>query len=290
MSSSVVIAYVILAHKAPAQVIQLVRRLESPASAFFIHLDAKAGREIEREIRVGLRDVAHVYFVPRRRVSWGDFSTVRAMVGALGAALESEVGLDHAVFLSGQDYPIKPPKVIEDRLRDSRGWSFLPHARLPVTWPGWAYQRGGLDRFEYRHVRVPGRGPRRLPGRRPIPSGLVPFVGQQWGSLSRDHVEYVVRFAQDNRKVMRFFKYVSVPDESFLHTILLNSPSASTVKDESLHFIRWSEPYDHPDTLHSKDIPELSAAPQLFARKFDASVDPSVLQEVDRQLLGEATL
>src|SRR5205823_4219631 len=91
---------------------------------------------------------------------------------------------DYVILLTGQDYPIKSNRQIDEFFLQQEGWSFMEYFRLP--WDKWDY--GGLNRIESWHLRV-GRSYIRLPGwigfKRRFPSGLQPFGGSAYWCLSR---------------------------------------------------------------------------------------------------------
>jgi hypothetical protein len=83
---------------------------------------------------------------------------------------------------------------------------------------------------------------------------------------------------------VRFFEHAYVPDEMFFQTLLLNSPLASTIVNDDLRLIKWPG----PAILTAADWNDILRSPDLFARKFDENVDASILDSIDRDLLGPA--
>ena len=85
--------------------------------------------------------------------------------------------------------------------------------------------------------------------------------------LARRHVDYLVKFAKSNRRIVWFFKRTSIPDETFMHTVLMNSEYAHEVTNDSSHFFRFGE-YDgrryvettHPAVLSEEDLPDLASS------------------------------
>jgi hypothetical protein len=82
---------------------------------------------------------------------------------------------------------------------------------------------------------------------------------------------------------VRFFKHVNVPDEHFFHTILLNSPLKDTVVNDDLRYLEWRDPdvAGGPAVLRKDDYTKIMGAPELFARKFDVTQDPELLDMID---------
>jgi hypothetical protein len=74
-----------------------------------------------------------------------------------------------------------------------------------------------------------------------------------------------------------------VPDELFFQTIIMNSQLRDTVENDDLRYLDWSrEPA--PAVFTAADLPSLLESRQLFARKFDETVDFEVLDALDRHL------
>ena len=125
-----------------------------------------------------------------------------------------------------------------------------------------------------------------VPVRRSLPANMEIFGGSAFWCLSRDCVEYIDDFLRQNIKFVRFFKYVRIPDEIFFQTILLNSPFHDLLVNDDKRYISWpSHPSHHPEILKKHDFERFINTENLFARKFDITVDTDVLDKID-----EATL
>jgi len=59
------IAYIILAHKLPGQLVRLVRKLNTKDTHFFIHVDKKTGDETYKGMTEPLREYENVFFLER---------------------------------------------------------------------------------------------------------------------------------------------------------------------------------------------------------------------------------
>lgn len=272
------VAYVVLAHKNPAQVARLVRRLATERSRFLVHVDGRADA-VETEARRLLADHPGVDLVqPRRRCYWGGFGMVRATLDALEELVAHEAPFDHVVLLSGQDYPLRPAGEIERFLADNAERTFMTAERLPNEWPG-----GGLPRIERWHLVSPLVLHLRLPWRRRVPGGLAPYGGGAWMCLARPAAQYVVEFVRRRPDVVRFFEHALHPDELLFQTILMNSTLADTVVNDHLRYIDWSTD-PGPATLRSVDFEKMIESERLFARKFDVTVDSGILDLLDDHL------
>jgi hypothetical protein len=266
-----------------------VGALREDGVEFFIHVDRRTSATLFDVMRRAVADVAEATFVPRHASAWGTFGHVRASLEGIRAALAAPRGIDYALLLTGQDYPLRPNAAIAGFLRDSEGRSFMEHEPLPRAGNWWKGERGGLDRLERWHLHFGGR-PVSVSGRRHLPAGLRPFGGSAHWSLSRACLEHVQRFVADHPAVMRFFRFTRSPDELFFQTILLNSPLADTIVSDDLRYTKWQPPSPHPEVLDAADLDALRAARDraLFARKFDADTAPETLDLVDAEVRAGA--
>jgi hypothetical protein len=81
-----------------------------------------------------------------------------------------------------------------------------------------------------------------------------------------------------------------VSDEHFFHTILLNSPLRDRIVNDDLRYVDWSgHGGERPAILRSSDVGAIRASGQLFARKFDVTVDARVLGLLDEGIESPAT-
>jgi hypothetical protein len=125
-----------------------------------------------------------------------------------------------------------------------------------------------------------------LPLRRRIPGGLHPYGGSAYWCLEKTLVHFVHGYLRQNPDYVRFFEHVFVPDELFFQTIIMNSELRDTVENDDLRYLDWSrEPA--PAVLTRGDLPALLESGQLFARKFDETVDSDVLDALDRRVAVE---
>ncbi len=277
------IAYLILAHQLPEQLVRLVRRLNTPNALFLIHINRRSDDAVWRAARAGLADLDNVVFLRRHKLYWGGFGHVSATIEGLDELYRRSAEFDYVALLTGQDYPIKPTSVIERTLGESGGRSFMAYDRLPG---GLA---DGMERITYWHSRrigVPRGWHLRLPIRRRFPQRLVPYGGSSYWWLTREAVGYVRRFVVENPGYYRFFKHVDVPDESFFQTILINSPLRDSVVNDELRHVDWTR-NPMPAIFRVDDLELLRRSPKLLARKFDVTVDAEILDLIDRELLVE---
>jgi hypothetical protein len=275
--------YLIRAHTAPEQLARLVSRLDTGNARFFVHINRLTDDETFAEMQRLLQGRETVTWVERQACYWGGFSLLHATLTGIESILASATLPDHALLLSGQDYPLRPPAEIEAYLAERRGRNLLHHFRLPGS--ELAGEGGGLNRLRYPYFERVRYRTRllRLPVPRRLPAGLEPYGGMAFWALTGEALEWVMRFLGERPDVLRFFRHTKMPDETFFQTLLLNSPLAGTVDSEVLHYHDWSAGSAHPATLTVADLPKLRASGKLFGRKFDAALDSKVLDLLDQE-------
>ena len=254
----------------------------------FLHIDRGAEPAIHRFLAAGAGVRDHVALLPRSRSAWASWGQVEPALTGFRAAYA--LGLSHAVVLSGQDYPLVAQKEIETFSERHPGASFLPYWPLPSDLWG---PSGGIERVRYWHRPVRRRR-FRVPVTRRFPTGLDPYGGAQWMMLAGGAIGDLMRFVANRPEVARFYRHTWAPDEMFVHTALLNSPSRESIVNQNLWFVRWTPNSKHPEVLTREDAPALVAAAgeasstggasraKLFARKFDGDRDAEILDMPDR--------
>jgi hypothetical protein len=288
------VAYVVLSHRNPAQVVRLVGALtEGPAARVLVRhdrrwstlepaaIEAAGGQAIEDDIEV----------------EWARWSYLELIVSCLREARRL-LDPDWTLILSGQDYPLRPMADIETDLERSGSDARIGALREVET------RRPAKDdefylRCRYRHYSRPRAMPdpprtlraaiyaRATPPlvglRRLAPAPLRFYASADWLTLGRRAVRTVLEASRD-RRVMRHFRRVAVPSESFFASALLADPSLA-VEHDHRRFARFSGPgAAHPDTLTSGDLERILASGADFARKFDTEIDSDVLDRLDERL------
>jgi Core-2/I-Branching enzyme len=275
------VAYLILAHCAPEQLVRLVGSLPED-SPVLIHVDRRANPAVYKRC-VDLMAGRPVTFVSRHACRWGAFGIVQGTMTLINALDASGVHFDYATLLSGADYPIKSNGEIAAFLGRNKGAEFIESFSVmkPNRWSGHGGHYKAPEKVLCRHLRFRSRV-MRIPGLRRMPAGLEPFGGSQWWTLSREAITYIARFVENTPKLVSFSKQSFIPDESFVQTIISNSSFASRVTGSDHRVIVWDRPAPpYPATLTMNDLDMLLASDCLFARKFDAKLDSKILDALD---------
>ena len=278
------IGYVVLAYKSPGQLLRLIRRIADEESSIVVHVDRSTDSAVFREMSRAEADVANVHFLRRRRTYWGGFGLVDATLRGIEHLVGGTVPVDYVFLLTGQDYPLRSRAAIDRVLREADGRSFVHHS--PIPYAGWGPQ-GGLNRLEKWHHVGSRRHRFSVPWKRKVPGGLQAYGGEAYWCLSGHTAEYVVAFARRNRRFVRFFKHVLIPDEIFFHTVVMNSPFRENVVNDTLHYVDWdADPA--PAILTADHFERMVGSGKLFARKFDADTEGDVLDLLDDHIDRDA--
>jgi len=299
------IAYLIIAHQLPSQLVELVTALDHPEkSKFYIHVDQRSADFFGSPSLKPIMDRENVLFLRDRvRVYWGGFSIVEATLRLIRKAVD-EGGFEYAVLLSGQDFPIKSNRCIESFFEAHEGKEFISYTPLPPKEWGWGPEI--MERIEC-HWRADGvrrllemTGSKRLQRwgwgaysrltlsayryapslKRKFLPGIAPYGGPNWFAISSRCATYVLYYLRDHPEFYRFFAHTLNADELFLQTLILNSPYRDHVINDALRFTDWDTGASSPRVLTGEDFDRLVASDSLYARKFDNTKYPDIISRI----------
>ena len=183
------------------------------------------------------------------------------------------------------------------RLRYTHRWYWLPRLNLIPRLPRLLTE--SVRRFWFKCVYplqalvvlhqlprnegwVLGLRRRRVPWSRATPV----YKGSQWMAVSRRALDTVVD-GPDAVRLREYFQRTLVPDEAYFQTILANARELR-VGREPISWLRWeSDETPHPDVIDERTLELASHSGTPFARKFDASRTPGILDRIDRMVLFE---
>jgi len=297
------IAYIILAHNYPEQLMRLIYKLNTDETSFFIHIDKKTDGKIFNQIFTELHKLPNVFFVKRYNSGWGSFDIVKATLEGINSIVKTGIDFDYVIHLSGQDYLIKSNSYIKMLLQKNQEKEFIEYFPLPCgKWRG-----GGLRRIEYWHIRwnnkyfcIPEKEEFKsplasllysflillLPKKRKLPEGFAIYGGSQFWCLTGECVKWINNFVKHNPKFVKRFNYTFCTDEIFFQTLILNSPFKDKVVNDHMRYIDWGDVNaHHPRILDKNDFEKIRQSKKLFARKFDTSKDSDILDMIDKTIL-----
>ena len=304
------VCYLLQTHTAHEQIARLAHTIKrsSPDARVFIAHDAR--RHALDPARFAALDGVDVLnrTTPVRR---GALSMLDPWFAA-AERLCAEPDWDWLVYLSGQDYPVRPLAEIEAGLEAApydglmRHWDALTGAGGP-----WGRHRG-RRRYCCRYRRLPDRALPWLrllrwlekvtplhfylqygahvgwPARRtPFGSSFRCFGGIQWHSLRRAAVQYLVAARRHRQDLFDYYQHTMVPDESLAQTVLVNS-GRFRIAQEDRRYVTQADRAGHPRVLDVADYPIITGAAFDFARKFDLRRDAVILDQLDVRIFAPA--
>lgn len=297
------VAYFVQSHRSPRQVERLlgVLRRGSP-DALLVVGHCPAGEPLDGAV---LEAVGALHFTHRRRCQRGYWSLLEPYFDAVELLARQPLDYEWLVYLSGQDYPVRPLAELEAELAASDKDGYLTWRHVTERSAD-GRRRQGRVRYLYRYFDLPGweralrlvrplnrlqnafnvhltYGPRfgiraRYPAATP---GHAPFVGSQWTTLRRRGAELVAATARDHGPIAAHFERTVCPDEAFAQTALINDGGFHLAND-NLRFVDFQGSRDgHARVLTCADCPALVAGNYYFARKFDLENDGAPLDWLD---------
>lgn len=289
------IAILLLCHTLPRQINDFIGKLDQECFDFFVHVDRKS------DILPQIYPKDNVHFVPENKridVRWGTYSMVEAILALIDLALSARK-YDYFWLCSGQDFPIVSAAEIRDFFKDkqcnfisfssSRNYPINgyrnPQAdkRCEIVYPPWLIGRAFWQKAlkKLYQLATGGTGYTWKLLRRTPPNGFRLYFGSQWWCLNRATVEWLYGYIRGHDGSCRFFRYTACPDESFFHTLVMNSPYAAHSEPE-LVYIDWTEEKGSPKVLTSSDWGKMMASGKLLARKIDAEREPELYRKLLR--------
>ena len=313
-------ALLILTHQ-PARLPFLLDLLDD-RFAIYVHVDAKADLAL-----APARLPPHVQVItPRIPVFWGGWSMMRATLALMEAARDHP----RQVLISGDSLPVQSLDHLAETLSqpdteyidlievpddpslagtdprraiERHGWVqpwrrhnyvFWDHPLLNPMQAEHAASRYGVPRAQLDWIRGEAQhAVAEILSQIPPRAALFPkfFYGAQWWALTGATIAGLLATLRDPA-IEAYFRYMQVPDEHMLQTILGNQPAllGGRHRHGNPMFTDHTRRTHGDDTLDSAGFRAASAT-ALFARKFDPATAPDVAQAIqsghyDRDILG----
>ncbi|XP_047493645.1 uncharacterized protein LOC125042200 isoform X1 [Penaeus chinensis] len=284
------LGFVILAHKDPPALMQLLRLIYRPQHHYVIHVDKR--REDTRSTLIKLiaklmPGAKNIRVLPVTRsfvASWGSYNIVRAELEAFEELLRMGIW-DFAVKLSGADLPLRDVDDLSATLAPYRGENYVPlfghrnrdmKAEQGLVWDVWH----GCEGYVYNVTKAGGQ---------PHPEEIPIYTGSQWSIMGRDLTHYAVTHERRSDQLNRWHYHLQmsiIPDEAYFPTITMNSPYVNKSRPLGFHWLkkfegrntinlcRHMEDADFcgqgPGPVEEDDLREMmeSSHRYFFARKF----------------------
>ena len=270
-----VIAYFILVHRLPKQFKRLFKAIYHPENHYLIHLDKKIGKEVHQNIKDFLGDFANTHILESENVIWGGYSMVQAELNGIKQLLGLNKDWDYFINLSGQDYPLKSQKIIREYLKQNAGNNFIKFANQARSRPE------TMNRIENYFVEA-DRCFEDVTVKRKFLKGVIPYIGGQWMILTRECCEFICN-SGEAKKFEEFYLNTLIADESFFQTVLMNTSFVGNLINDDKRAIIWIPDGNiklRPKTFTGEDLQYLLEGDNLFARKFDDTIDKDIIDDI----------
>lgn len=290
-------AILILAHKDFSLLQHLIDYFNKDCY-IYVHVDKKAVITKEEMALIGNTPQVRAIF-QEFSVNWGGFSILEAELFLFERAY-MDGKADYFHLISGQDYPIKTLEVFIQHFEQNRDVDYIEFKPFPIV----KWQDSFFDRYRYYYladdVNWQSTTGKRFMGecvklqerfcvrRKPIQEFDIIYKGSQWMSLTKASVEKVLDYTHRHPSFLYRLNYTFAPEESYIHTILLNR-GESKIHNCNLRYIRWNkENGNNPSNLGIEHFDGIRVANAFFARKMERPFCIPLIKEIDKQLLKES--
>ncbi|MEA5592808.1 beta-1,6-N-acetylglucosaminyltransferase [Rivularia sp. UHCC 0363] len=304
------ICYVIQTHQNAEQIYRLVDRIQKSKIENQIIISHDFGKCDLDE--VGFQNLG-IKVLKNNGGKRGDFFVIKSYLNAIKWLIDNRVEYDWLIYLSGQDYPIKPIAEIEHFLSETNYDGFMEYFDVFSPESHWSMQEGKTRYlFKYNNINLLKIFPnwaKQLLVPIKIINRLQPFVrinlayemfgirrksifnanfvcygGSSFTTLSQKCVDYLHNFCENHPEVIEYYKRVCNSDESFIQTILLNSKKFDLYNGNQRYFDFSKTKNGRPKVLTISDYDAIVQSNAHFARKFDISKDSKILDILDREI------
>ena len=290
-------AYLLMVHgRSIRQIKRLFHRLYNPDDFIYIHVDSRS-QYMYDHLKTLENGHPNVKVTETRFATiWGGTSLLDMMINSMREMLVMEWDMDFIINVSGADYLLKTPEELKTFLSQHVGMNFVTAIKGNVLTNG--------NNF-YNHTYVECNDYMYQIGPRILPKGIQYYAGSDFYCISRNFAQYIAYPAANDtllHGLYSVYNHTIVPAERFFTTALQNSQFCSTHYSTNIRMINWDGKKgchcERPSadwcgcspltvTQKSKDyIESIRKHDMFFGRKFDATVDMSVLNALDKHLYG----
>lgn len=297
--------YLIQSHTQPALLARLVTTLRSASDGAIVVVHDASRRPLDETVLAGSDATVIQRRSPVRR---GRFSCLEPYLEGIAHVLGTGEPFDWLVYLSGQDYPVRPVPAIEADLRRSSADAFLAHWDVTSKDSPWPLRRA-RRRYFHQYAELPDRlapwlrllrpveavTPLQLyltygalvgwPARRtPFSGSFRCFGGSMWHALSCRCTAYLAAELERRPDLVSYYRRTVVPDESLVPTVLANAEGLRIVPDNRRFADVHEQPGGHARVLVPADLAELTSGRYDFARRFDVGASAVLLDALDEKV------
>lgn len=259
----------------------------------YIHVDKKS--ELSNTVISGLYALPQVKLVSQKyRVNWGGINHLKCILYLSAEALKNK-NISRFHVITGHDYPVKTNDYFMSFFESHQENNYMVYRELPYkNWPS-----GGLDRLEYYNfydwINAKKHRPlifklvnwqKKLGIKRKLSKKLPKlYGGETYWSLNRAALAYIMQHTKENSSFLRRMKHSFCSEEIYVQSVIMNSPFAATMVNDSLRYIDWSSRNaNFPANLDLTDLEPILASNKLFARKFEFPISQSLKLKIMEHL------
>lgn len=278
------LAYLIQAHKNYEQIIKLVDILVDENTDIFMHIDKKNSQLFkELELRYADNNLVHIF--NDIDVNWSGFSQVETTLRLMNEVKKSRKKFDYISLISGQDFPIKSKRDIKNYLLINKGKEFIEYEDIGRHfWRLKCYNFFRENKYNRKlALRILDniiRRPQIFFIKRNNLNGKNLYFGSQWFTITFECMLYILEYLEENPGYIKEFKWTACPDEHFFQILILNSKFKDNVINNNLRYIIFLQGKNSPETITINDMKKLIESDKLFARKFDISIDQTIINKL----------
>lgn len=317
-------AYLIICHKNPYQVIRLLEAIKSEKADIFIHVDKLMSDIDYKTILEYISKHNHIYLTEKR---WHGELDKRVLVDITLELIKNAKVKENTkkkykyfILLSGQCYPIKPIKYIENELEKIYPKPIIDCT--PYDTNNWIYHKFNVNRVI---IFFRGWGDKNIKRKfyKILFKSFVKILqlffitlritsknfmdkekkeiygGSAWWILPDDIIEFILKEYTEinNRYVNILLNDVWTPEEIFFQTVVMNGLFKKQIELNPKEMISqncktWAYFFDenksfngHPHIFTKEEFTKLVNNNFWFARKFDINVDSKILDMIDEKIL-----
>lgn len=286
----------IVCHKVTAPLVHTVEYLSSyNDNTVILHVDAKSN--VNEFVFLSKTNV--IILENRVDIQWGRFSQIAATLKLMEFSLK--FNYSYFFLISGDDIPVMSNDTIDAFLNDHMGKEFIhyqdsrnsyvdPEERVKYLYPEAFYNRTSSFRISLtRKFHKIFKNILFINKSFTSNQHLFPklFKGTNWFTLTKDAVQFIVEYTENNKAFVSVFQHSLCADEVFFHSILKTKPDINIYHNDSaindaLRYIDWVSGPEYPRVLNVVDQDKIKESRALFARKISPTADQEFMNSFIR--------
>lgn len=289
------IAFLIMAHNNVNQLnCFLTQILKYEYADVFIHVDERGKNMIPYIVKNARIHILEEHILG----NWGDYSLIE-MTNRLLCTAKSYADFDYYTLHSGVDLAIKPISDFAYYLSETHKYFYCFLNKLPAK--DWGHG-GGLERLAlkypnwlrkryqpYHPIRYIRSLYQRLYGcgiikGKKLPEKYIFYGGAQWFTISRECLKDYQKFIDKHPDYDHIFRAALIPDEIYFNSVFEMTRNGRDAETHNiLMYIDWENRGQEkhaggPNTCTMDYVEKIEKSGAFFARKFDKTIDPIIVE------------